>query len=93
MSHKWNVFNAQFNMLKFKEIFRGKAPHDSSVPRYRPRFIQRYAYALVISPQSGCLISKICILYTSLIHMVKIKLTIHIYSKSRLVKWIYWFLN
>lgn len=88
MSHKWNVFNAQFNMLKFKEILRGKAPHDSSVSRYRPRFIQRYGYALVISPQSGCLISKICILYTSLIHMVMIKLTIYIYSKSRLVKWI-----
>lgn len=87
MSQKWNIFNAQFNMLKFKEILRGKAPHDSSVSRYRPRFIQHYGYSLVISPQSGCLISKICILYTSLIHMVKIKLIIYIYFKSRFVKW------
>lgn len=88
MSHKWNVFNAQFNMLKFKEILRGKAPHDSSVSHYRPRFIQCYGYALVIYLQSGCFISRICILYTSLIHMVMIKLAIYIYSTSRIVKWI-----
>lgn len=62
--------------------------YDSSVSHYRPHFTQLYRYALIISQQSGWLITKICILYTSLIHMLMIKLAIYIYLKSMFVKFI-----